>query len=108
MNIRIKSTQIELTDPLKDYIQKRLSQVEKILTSFEQEKELILDVEVARTTRHHHKGEVYYVELMMVVDGHTLRVEQTDEDMRAAVDEAKDRLKVEARRFKEKMQEKRS
>jgi len=108
MNIRIKATQIELTEPLREYIMVRLKGLEKILVSFEKDRELTLEVEVARTTRHHHKGDIYYIELTMRLLKNTLRVEHTNEDVRVAVDEAKKRMKIEMQRYKEKTQKKRT
>lgn len=106
MKILTKATQMELTESLENYINRKFSSLAKILGSFEANGELVLKVELARTTRHHNKGEVYYVECALPIVGHLIRIEQTGEDMHAAIDIAKDRMKVEVERFKERIQSK--
>jgi putative sigma-54 modulation protein len=107
MKIVIKATQLDLTPPLKIYIERRLAPLERLVRSFEKAGELMLNVEVARATRHHKKGDVFYVELTMRVPQKTMRLEQNSPDVRIAIDKAKDRLKSELQRFKGKMQRKR-
>jgi putative sigma-54 modulation protein len=106
MQIVIKATQIELNDPLREYINSKFLILEKLVKSFEANGELFLKVEVARTTHHHNKGNVFYVECTLPIAGHLLRIEENNEDMHAAIDVAKDRMKVELEKFKEKKMEK--
>lgn len=105
MDIKIKSTQIEVTGPLKEYIEKRLSPISKLVKRFETKTDLILNVEVARTTKHHSKGDVYYVELSLNGLGKSIRIEQNDKDVRASIDKAQKRLWMEVEKIKEKKQE---
>lgn len=108
MRTTIKSTNIEATDALREYIELKFSPLDRLVGSFEQEGEIVLNIEVARTTNHHKKGEVYYVEVTATVNGKTLRIEQNDDEMRKAIDSAKDRFKMEIQRFKERAQDKRA
>ena len=102
MQIVIKSTGLELNDSLRTYINNKFSSIEKMAKSFEANGELILKVEIARTTKHHNKGNVFYVECSLPIGSKLLRIEQTDEDMHAAIDIAQGRLKEEVEQFKEK------
>jgi putative sigma-54 modulation protein len=106
MHVSVSSTNVDLTEALKVYIAKKLLPLEKYLVSFEKGSELHMKVEVARSTKHHKKGDVFYAELTLPLPGSVLRVEQHGEDIRVAIDEAKKRLKVEIDRFKQKGTEK--
>ncbi len=102
MQMHLTATELELTAPLKVYVERRLKFANKLLKRFERDGEIALYVEVARTTRHHHKGEgVYYAEATAVVDGETVRAEAHAEDARKAIDELRDILKREFRALKE-------
>ncbi len=101
MKIAIKSTKIELNDSLKEYVNNKFLTLGKIIKSFELKGELLLKVEIARTTNHHNKGDVFYVECSLPISGKTLRIEENNEDMHSAIDIAKDRMKVELEKFKE-------
>jgi ribosomal subunit interface protein len=106
MQIIIKSTELELTDALRIYVTEKFSSIEKIIKSFETNGELILKVEIARTTHHHNKGMVFYVECSLPIGDNILRIEQTDQDMHAAIDLAQGRLKEEVEQFKKRKIEK--
>jgi len=106
MKIVIKATQIELTESLENYVNQKFSTLAKLVKSFEANGELTLRVELARTTRHHNKGDVYYVESTLPIVRNLIRIEQIDQDMHAAIDVAKDRMKVDIEKFKERMQSK--
>ncbi|KKS83112.1 MAG: Ribosomal subunit interface protein [Candidatus Wolfebacteria bacterium GW2011_GWC1_43_10] len=102
MKIIIKSTQIESSSALEDYIQIKLAPLSKLIGKIEEKFNPVLNVEVARSTKHHHKGEVYYVELTFILPRKTIRIEQYDNQIRSAIDKAKNRLKVALDNYKEK------
>lgn len=107
MNIVIKATNLVVTDALKEYILLRMETLDKYLGALGTSGKTALYVEVARTTKHHQKGAVYYVELMLALGKNTIRIEQQGVDARKAVDAAKDRLKIKIKEIKEKMETKR-
>lgn len=106
MQIAIKASQIELNDSLREYINDKFLSLEKLTRSFEANGELFLKIEIARTTHHHNKGKVFYVECTLPIMSNLLRIEENNEDMHAAIDVAKDRMKVELEKFKERKMEK--
>lgn len=108
MKIIIKATHLVVTAALKEYILLRMNTLDRYLGRLGKREDVVLRVEVARTTAHHHKGEVYYVELMLIMGKKTIRIEQQDVDARRAVDLAKDRLKVQMQDVKEKTETRRS
>lgn len=102
MQIDIKTKQLDLTPAIAEFIEEKIGSLSKFIQRFEEKGEAKASVEIARTTNHHHQGEVYYAEVNLNIDGVVLRAEQTDEDIRAAIDKVKDILKVEIQKHKEK------
>jgi ribosomal subunit interface protein len=60
------------------------------------------DVDLGRVTNHHHKGEIYFCEVHLFVAGKDFFVKSEEDDMYKAIDTAKDRLKQELARWKDK------
>lgn len=102
MQIKIKATQLELTPAITEYIEMKIKSLEKMISRFEVENEAEIYVEIARTTKHHKSGNVFRVEANLSFKGGMLRTEHIDQDIRAAVDKVKDKLKIEIQKFKEK------
>lgn len=94
MRTTLLSKQVDLSDSLKSFVDSKFSLLSKQLVRFEKEgSDLLLRVEIARTTRHHKKGEVYYIEATLQLPGKTLRIEHNDEHLRKGITAAKNRLK---------------
>lgn len=106
MKIELLGTRLELTPAIKAYVNQKIGGVGNIIRRFEAAEECTAFVELARTTRHHRHGDVFYVEVTLKLPRKSVRVEEHEEDIRAAIDRAKDRLKIELERFKEKATEK--
>ena len=88
MNINIKATNMELTDALKEHIEKRVSSLEK----FTKGSPIGGQVEVGKTTNHHKQGDVFKAEFDLVINGdHFFAVSETS-DLYTAVDEAKEEI----------------
>ncbi|MCX7589874.1 MAG: ribosome-associated translation inhibitor RaiA [bacterium] len=101
MNIIIKATNIELTDSIKNYIEKKIRLLEKFLKKYELKSNLIFNVEIAKITKHHHKGDIFYTEINLKLPNKLLRVEEYDQDLYQSIDLTKDRLKEQILKFKE-------
>ncbi|MBI3589258.1 MAG: ribosome-associated translation inhibitor RaiA [Candidatus Liptonbacteria bacterium] len=102
MKITIKSTNLDLIPSLRTYIENKLSILARLVKKFETEGEADLRIEVARTTQHHHKGEVFMAEVNFHLSGRTLRATETSNDIRRAIDIVKHKLHLEIEKFKEK------
>ncbi|MBI2551575.1 ribosome-associated translation inhibitor RaiA [Candidatus Uhrbacteria bacterium] len=87
----IKSTNMDMTDAIRGYVEKRLASLDKIAASYGPAVEV--RVEVGKTTRHHAKGPYMKAEFTMDIPGAVLRVEREHEDLYAAIDEAAEELK---------------
>ena len=97
----IKTKDLNLTDTIEDYLEKKLASLEKFLSDFNQES-IIAEIEVGRTTRHHQTGDIFRAEINLSINGKLFRVESERDDLYAAIDEVRDDLEQEIRKFKTK------
>lgn len=103
MRLQIKATGFELTPSLQGLVEKKFSGLEKFLATWEINRELLLRVEIAKNTKHHNKGMVWYAEANLDLPQKVLRIEETNEAMQAAIDKLKDRLKKELLKLKDRL-----
>lgn len=98
MHLNIKGTNLELTQDIKDYVEDKISGLDKFYDN-------ILDarVEVGKINRHHQKGDVFRAEVNLEVPQKgILRAEAEREDLYMAINEVKDDLRVILKKYKEK------
>ncbi|MEX0932456.1 MAG: ribosome-associated translation inhibitor RaiA [Parcubacteria group bacterium] len=96
MNINIKATGIELTPDLSDYVHKKVGSLEKYFSK--KSSDIVVQVEVAKSTEHHRTGDVYRAEVHVSGDGLDLYAGSEESDIFAAIDVVKDEITREARR----------
>lgn len=99
MKLRIKSTKLELTEALENYIQEKMDMLEKYLGDIPV---INADFEVERVASSHHKGDIFRAEANLQVPGDLLRVEKSEEDMYKAIDKVKGHLEIIIKKYKEK------
>lgn len=102
MQITIKAKDLELTEPLKVYINDKIGMLEKFVQRVEEQGEILANVEVARSSKHHHKGDVFYAEVNLQLPGRRIRVQEQEYDVRVAIDNVANRLQREIEQYKEK------
>ena len=102
MNIDIRTKNLDLTDSLREYVDKKIGSLDKYLQRFD-ESTIRADVELARTTKHHKSGNVFYAEVNLEISGDLLRATHKDEDIRASIDKVRDILQREIRKYKNKI-----
>jgi ribosomal subunit interface protein len=100
MDINIKGLSLDLTPAMKDYTQKKIDMLQRYLGAI---KVINCDVDLALTTHHHNKGEIFKIVVNLELPGTMLRVEKTEKDIYKAIDKAKDHLKDSITKYKEKM-----
>ena len=103
MRFQVKAKGFELTPSLQQFVEEKMMGLEKYVSRWDENNSVLLTVEVAKNTKHHNKGEVFYAEANLQIPKHLLRVEETAEDMHAAIDILKDRLKNELLKLKDKL-----
>lgn len=99
MHINIKSTKIELTPNIKDYVQEKVDMLEKYLGSV---KPTNCDFELALDGASRNNGDIYRAELNLEVPGELLRVEKVEDDIFKAIDKVKDHMARSIKKYKEK------
>jgi putative sigma-54 modulation protein len=96
MEVQIKTKNIRLTDPLQEYIQRRLQKLEKV-------NERVIDATLeVRAERNRTGGEQHVAQLTIATKNTILRAEETNYDLHAAIDLAIDRMTRQIRRFHDK------
>ena len=90
MKINIKATGIELTQAISDYVYKKISSIEKYLDK--SNTDIIAQVEVGRSTRHHKTGNIFRAEVHITGVGLDLYAVSEMEDLYAAIDVVKDEI----------------
>ncbi len=87
MNLNLKVTNLELTDAIRDYAQKKADMIDKYLGDREP---ISCDMELELTTKHHQKGDIFRAEISMLLAGHKIWVDETSDDLYKAIDLVKD------------------
>jgi len=101
MNIKIKATNIELTNYLLKLVDQKIKKIEKLLPG---ESDLIVEVELGKTTRHHQKGDLFRAEVQVEVPGgKMLRAVSMKEDFRSALTDVREELEVQIKKHKDKI-----
>ena len=77
--------------------------LEKFLGRWEKNSEVLLRVEISKITNHHRKGIVFYAEANLDLPQNTLRIEETNDELRIAIERLRDRLKNEILKLKERL-----
>ncbi len=99
MKIDIKGTNMELTEAIKNYVSEKIGSLEKFHDNI-----LEARVDIGLTTNHHQKGDIYRAEANLVVpQKHILRAESEKEDLYLAINDVKDDLQRQIKKYKEKM-----
>ena len=93
MKINLQGKGIELTESIKDYVLKRVTNLEKLISGIEAGKgEAMVNFEVVKTTNHHKAGEIFHASCMIRIDGKKFYGESNHEDLYNAIDEVKETL----------------
>ncbi len=99
MNIHIKTTNVTLTPEISDYANKRMNKVLKLLQN---DTTAQCDIELARTTSHHQKGDIFKAEVHIVAINKNLYASAEKEDLYVAIDIVRDEILRELNQNKEK------
>lgn len=89
MNTNIKSTNVALSTAITDYADKRFKKIAKLL---DYDPSTQCDIELARTTAHHQKGEIFKAEIHIVGAGKNLYAVSERADLYAAIDAVRDEI----------------
>ena len=107
MKIIIKGEKIKLTPSLKDFVEEKLADLEKLFESkVKRDFEVKAFVEVGKTSEHHRKGDIFFAECQIFLPGKGIRSVAEREDLKLAICEVKDQLQVQLKKYIEIQEEK--
>ncbi len=93
MQINLQSKNIEMTEAIHDYVVKRVTNLEKLLSRVEESGgKVMANFEVGRSTNRHKSGEVFHVDCLIKIDGKEFYASSDTEDLYASIDAVKDTL----------------
>lgn len=101
MRINIKAKDLDLTPAMRQFIEEKAGSLQKFVQKYDENDALLVEVEIARTSNHHHKGEVFHAEMNLQLPGKVLRAEDEDFDTRVAVNRVKDKMQREIDKYKD-------
>src|SRR3989344_898199 len=94
IKINLKVTNIEATPGIRAYLDKKLAKFENLAEK--EQDEVILRVEIGRTSARHKEGDIYRAEMQTYLLGKDLRAVAEEEDLYKAIDVARDEMIREA------------
>lgn len=106
MRIIITTKNIELTDGLKSFVEKKIGSIKKFINILKQDTPQGLKtlaevfVEVEKETEHHKKGKIFLVKTQVILPGRSLMSQYRADDLFKAVVGAKNELKTEIEKYK--------
>ncbi|MCE9549168.1 ribosome-associated translation inhibitor RaiA [Candidatus Nomurabacteria bacterium] len=103
MNINLKGTNLDLTEAIHDYVTKRVTNLEKLLSGMGGG-EVMVNFEVSKTTNHHKQGEVFHADCLIKINGKEFYSSADKEDLYQAIDAVKDSLYQEINKNKDRQQ----
>lgn len=93
MKINLKATNMELTEAIHDYVEKKVTNLGKLLSKMEEEgSEVMVNFEVGKSTNHHKSGEFFHTDCSINIKGKKFYASSDKEDLYEAIDDVKDRL----------------
>ncbi len=102
MNIKVKGVEIEITEALQNYAEKRVSEaLEKFISSYN-EKNVFAEVELSKTNNRQSHGDIYKSSVRVVGLKKNIFAEAVKDDLYASIDELKDKLEQNVADMREK------
>lgn len=91
INITIKTKNMDLTPAVKEYVEKKMSTLERFVGTKEGA-ETLVEVDLGLRNRHHKKGDIYRAEVNLTMDKKFVRAVSVESDLYAAIDSVKDQI----------------
>ena len=98
MKLDISTKNIRLDNPIRVFIHSKMEDLEHLLGTAA----FLANVEVGKQSQHHKTGPIFYAEANVHVGGKLLRAQAEHVDLRAAIVDVKEGLKIQIKKFKEK------
>jgi ribosomal subunit interface protein len=93
MQINLQSKNFDITESVRDYVLKRVTNLEKLLSRIEENGgDVMVNFEVGKSTKHHKSGEVFHADCFININGNKFYASSDKEDVYQSIDEIKDSL----------------
>jgi ribosomal subunit interface protein len=99
MKTTIKRTG-DFTEDIGNYVEEKFSSLGKFVKHFEEAGEIELSVELLSASKHHKHGDIFTAVAELRLPKKNLRAEEVGEDIRTAIDRARDTLRSEIEKYK--------
>jgi len=100
MKITIKIRNLDQSESLNEFIEKKFESLAKFVDDGEKFAEIFVEVE--KDSKHHKKGEIFLVKAQVILFGTSIMAEVNGEDLFVTVGKARDELKAEIEKFGDK------
>lgn len=100
MNINTKATNVELTPVIQDYLNKKITALDKLINK--NDESVALNVVLAKITQHHQKGDIFKAEMNLHISGKDFQASSEEQDLFMAIDLVKDEMMRELKSHKDK------
>ena len=105
MQINLQGKNVELTEAVKDYVSKRVTNLGKLLSRIEDGGgKVMVNMDLSRSTQHHKSGEIFHADCLIKIDGKEFYGSADEEDLYQAIDALKDSLYNEINKNKDRSQ----
>ena len=105
MQINLQGKNVELTEAVKDYVSKRVTNLGKLLSRIEDGGgKVMVNMDLSRSTQHHKSGEIFHADCLVKIDGKEFYGSADEEDLYQAIDTLKDSLYNEINKNKDRSQ----
>ncbi|MDO8504855.1 MAG: ribosome-associated translation inhibitor RaiA [Candidatus Liptonbacteria bacterium] len=101
MNIKLKYTDLAPTEAIRAYAEEKFGMLGKIMIHLDPEGTADLYIDLAHTTRHHQKGNIFAVKANLTIPKKSFQVNEEAENLYSAIDMAKDTLHRSLEKFKD-------
>jgi ribosomal subunit interface protein len=105
MKIILKTKNLELTEGLQSFVEKKFLGLNKFINILKREDEIgktlaEVFVEVEKETEHHKKGKIFLVKTQVILPGRSLEAWYRADDLFKAIVGAKNEMKMEIEKYK--------
>src|SRR3989344_388842 len=92
MQINLQGKNIELTEAIKDYVLKKVTNLEKLLSGIEaKEGRVMVNFEVSKSTNHHKSGDIFHADCLIKIDGKEFYFSADKDSLYHEINKNKDR-----------------
>jgi|SRR3989344_2382554 len=103
MQYNIHATGLTLTPAIKTVALEKFGRLERMLGRVDAASSLHIDIELGRTTHHHHKGKIFRAEVHIPLGKHSVYAAAECEELYAGIDQCVSAAKRQLEKIKEKI-----